>query len=92
VDLSPNFSISCTFNVEDLVPYKGTFDTLLIHSWMSLPKTFLRAPLPPLPPKLSYAAENINSILDDQIVSTRDKGTGHYLIKWKEKLRKFLGY
>ena len=37
--------------------------------------------LPPLPPKLSYATENIDSILDDQIVSTRDGTTRHYLIK-----------
>jgi len=26
VDLLPDFGISCTFNVEDLVPYRGTFD------------------------------------------------------------------
>jgi len=46
---------------------------LLIYSWMSLPRTFfLRALLPPLPPKLSYVAENIDSILNDQIVSARE--------------------
>jgi len=28
VDLSPDFDISCTFNVEDLIPYRGIFDTL----------------------------------------------------------------
>ena len=27
VDLSQDFDISCTFNVKDLVPYRGTFDT-----------------------------------------------------------------
>ena len=27
VDLPPDFGFSCTFNVEDLVPYRGTFDT-----------------------------------------------------------------
>ena len=27
VDLPLDFGISCTFNVEDLVPYRGTFDT-----------------------------------------------------------------
>ena len=26
VDLPPDFGISCTFNVEDLIPYNGTFD------------------------------------------------------------------
>jgi len=48
---------------------------LLIHSWISLPRIFLRPSLPLLPSKLSYAAENINSSLDDQIVSIRDGGT-----------------
>ena len=42
-------------------------------------------PLRPFPPKLSYATENIDSILDDQIVSTRDGGTRRYLIKWTGK-------
>jgi len=27
VDLLPDFGIGCTFNVEDLVPYRDTFDT-----------------------------------------------------------------
>ena len=48
--------------------------------------------LPPLPPKLSHAAENINSILYDQIVSNRDGGTRHYLFKWKDLNQKFLDY
>ena len=40
-------------------------------------------PLPPLSPKLSHAEENIDSILDDHIISTRDVGTQHCLIKWR---------
>jgi len=40
-------------------------------------------PLPPLPLKVPYAAENIDSILNDQIVSIRGEGTRRYLIKWK---------
>ena len=74
VDLPPDFGISCTFNVEDLVPYRGTFDTLS-DPFMDEPSQDLsESPLPPLPPKLSYTIENIDSILDDQIVSTRDGG------------------
>ena len=86
VDLPPNFGISCTFNVDDLVPYRGTFDIpsnpLMDEPTHDLPESSL---LPLLPPKLSHAEENIDSILDDQIVSTRDGGTRRYLIKWKEK-------
>jgi len=85
LDLPLSFGISCTFNVEDLVPYiEVILIPLLIHSSLILPRTFfLRAPLPPLPLKLPYAAENIDFILDDQIVSTGDGGTQHYLVKWK---------
>ena len=39
--------------------------------------------LPPLPPTLSHAIENIDSILVDQVVSSRDGGTRYYLVKWR---------
>ena len=55
VDLPADFGISSIFNVEDLVPYRVPLIPLLTHSCVSLAKTFLRAPLPPLPLKLSYA-------------------------------------
>ena len=77
VDLPLNFGISYTFNVEDLVPYKCTFDTpsdLFVNESTQDPLSE-SPPLPPLLSKLSYAAENINSSLDDQIVSIRDGGT-----------------
>ena len=85
VDLPPDFGISCTFDIEDLVPYRGTFD-IPSDSFVDEPTQdlFSASPLlPPLSPKLSYASENIDSILFDQIVSTRDEGTRRYLIKWK---------
>jgi len=77
VDLPSNFSISSTFNVKDLVPYRDTFDTPsdpFVDKPTQDPLS-LSPQLLPLPPKLPYAAENINSILDDQIGSTRDGGT-----------------
>jgi len=83
VDLPPDFDISCTFNVEDLVPYRGTFDTSS-DPFMDEPTQDLlseSSPLLSLLPKLPHATENIDSILDDYIVSTRDGGTRRYLIK-----------
>ena len=76
VDLPPDFRISCTFNVEELVPYRGTFDTPS-DPFVDEPSQDLseRPPLPPLPPKLSYTTKNIDSILDDQVISTRDGRT-----------------
>ena len=57
VDLPPNFSISCTFNVEDLIPYTVFFVPPLIHSWMSLTQDlFLRAPTTSSSPKITICS------------------------------------
>ena len=95
VDLPPDFGISCPFNVEDLVSYRGTLDTPS-NPFMDEPTHDLPSespPLPPFPPKLSHAAENINSILDDQIISTRNGGTQRYLVNWRGRpeSKKILG-
>ena len=76
VDLPPDFDISYTFNVENLIPYKGTFDTPS-NPFMNEPTNDLTesTSLSPLPLKLSHETENIHSILDDQIVFIRDGGT-----------------
>ena len=81
----PNFGISCNFNVEDLISYRSTFDAPSDPFVDESTQDFLsESPsLPPLSPKLPYTAENINSILDDQIVSTRDEETRRYLVKWR---------
>jgi len=54
-------------------PYRGTFDTFsdpfVDEPTQDLPES---PPLSPFPSKLSYVEENIDSILDDQIVSNRD--------------------
>ena len=82
MDLSPDFGINCTFNVENLISYRDTFDTLSNPFVDELTQNLSeRSPLTLLLSKLSYAAENIDFILDDQIIYTRDKGTRHYLIK-----------
>jgi len=73
VDLSLNFGISCTFNVENLVSYRGIFDTPSVL-FMDEPTHDLLSEsllLSLLPPKLPHAEENIESILDDQIISTK---------------------
>ena len=85
VDLTLNFGINCTFNIKNLVPYGGTFDTPS-DSFMDEPTLDFLSESPHylhFPPKLFHATENINSILDDQIISTRDRGTRRYHVKWK---------
>ena len=73
IDLSYDYGISSSFNIEDLVAYKSLtaipdtpFDEPLLDP--------IDAPIPiPLPLNLPYAhKESIDAILDEQIVSTKD--------------------
>ncbi|GFY95544.1 AGC (cAMP-dependent, cGMP-dependent and protein kinase C) kinase family protein [Actinidia rufa] len=76
IDLHPNSGISSTFNIEDLVAFKGNFaipnDPFFepIHEPTIYPpttSTIAPTPLPIFPvPK-----EHIDAILDEQIISTR---------------------
>uniref|UniRef100_A0A2N9IA60 Reverse transcriptase n=1 Tax=Fagus sylvatica TaxID=28930 RepID=A0A2N9IA60_FAGSY len=83
LDLPPDYGISSTFNIEDLVAFKGT---------VVIPDTPFDEPLPdlidiplpiPAPLNLPYARkEHIDAILDEQIVSTRDGGVQRFLVRW----------
>ena len=84
LDLLPNYGISSTFNIEDLVAFKGIavipdtpFDEPLLDP--------IDIPLPiPAPLNLPYARkEHIDAILDEKIVSTRDGGVQRFLVRWQ---------
>ena len=87
VDLPSDFCGNYTFNVDDLIPCRGILDThfnpLVDEPTHDFPSESPLLPL--LPPKLSHVAENIDYILVDQIVSSRDGGTPCYLVKWRER-------
>ena len=77
VDLSPNFCISPSFNIKDLIAYKGPkffSDNPLLGEPSHEPST--ERPL--LPPLLqiqsTHTVEQIDEIINDQIVSTKDGG------------------
>ena len=79
IDLSYDYGISSSFNIEDLIAYKSPtvipdtpFDEPLLDP--------INAPTP-LPLNLPYAhKESIDTILDEQIVSTKDEGVHHFLV------------
>ena len=84
IDLPHDYGISSSFNIEDLVAYKSLtaiadtpFDEPLFDP--------INASIPtPLPLNLPYAyKESIDVILDEQIVSTRDGGVHHFLVRWR---------
>jgi len=75
IDLLSDFEISSTFNISDLVAYKCPFfnpDNLLVNLDEPIHEPFFEGlHLPPLPTTLiPFAAEQIDSIQDDQIIST----------------------
>ena len=83
IDLPHDYGIS-SFNIEDLVAYKSpiaildsTFDEPLLDP--------IDTPIPThLPLNLPYAhKESIDTILDEQIVSTKDGGVHHFLVRWR---------
>ena len=85
IDLSYDYGISSSFNIEDLVAYKSPtaipdtpFDEPLLDP--------IDAPIPiptSLPLNLPYAhKESIDAILDEHIISTRDGGVHHFLVRW----------
>ena len=79
IDLPLDLGINSTFNVSDLVAYKRppfNPDNLLVDLNEPIPEPFFeRSHLPPLPTiSVPFAAEQIDSIQDDQSISTRDGG------------------
>jgi len=75
---SPNhMDASHVFNVEDLTPYRGTFEPHVLHHGPSIDSLAPCAPLPP-PQK-----DELEAILDDDIVSSSHNDFCHYLVQWR---------
>ena len=86
IDLPYDYGISFSFNIEDLIAYKSPtaipdtpFDEPLLDRIDAL------IPIPTsLPLNLPFAhKESIDAILDEHIVSTRDGGVHHFLVRWR---------
>ena len=73
VDLSKDFEISPTFNVKNLMNYKG-LDFILLIDKFSL-ELFSESPSLPLSEIHPNTTEKIDEILDDDFFSDRDDGT-----------------
>ena len=89
IHLPSDFEISSTFNISDLVDYKGPLfnpDNPLVDLDKPTPKSLFEGPHFPLLPTTNvlFTAEQIDSIKDDQI-STRDDSCRRYLVQWKDR-------
>ena len=71
IGLSKSFGISSTFNIEDLMDYKGpNFNPNSLDNEPS------HEPI--------FEWNLVDNILDDEIITTKDGGTHKYLARWKE--------
>ena len=83
LDLPNDMEISSIFNVEDLLPYRGTFEPSTLPFSVSAGETSKGAPTVPL---LQYYKEMMDIILDDEFVTSRDDGFRRFLVKWHGRL------
>ena len=79
LDLPNDMDFSHVFNVEDLLPYRGTFEPSTLPSSVSASETSNGAPTVP---SLQYSKEMVDIILNDEFVTSRDGGFRCFLVKW----------
>ena len=78
LDLPNDMDISPVFNVEDLLPHRGTLEASTLPSSVSTGEASKGAPTMP---SLQYSKETVDIILDDEFVTSRDGGFRHFLVK-----------
>ena len=79
LDLPNDMDISPVFNVEDLLPYRGTFEPSTLPSSVSAGETSKGTPTMPL---LQHSKETVDITLDDEFATSRDDDFHHFLVKW----------
>ena len=79
LDLFNDMDISPVFNVEDLLPYRGTFESSTLSYSVFVGEASKCALIMP---SLQYSKETMNIILDDEFVTSRDGRFCHFLVKW----------
>ena len=79
MDLPNDMDISPVFNVEDLLPYRGTFEPSTLPSSVSAGETRKGAPTIP---SLQFSKKTVDTIFDDEFVTSRDGGFHRFLVKW----------
>ena len=83
IDLLQGFSIGSTFNIEDLMDYKGPdfSPNNLLDDEPSLEPISERHSFPPLSNILPNIVDQIDKIVDDDIITIKDGRTRKYLVR-----------
>jgi len=82
LELPPELGISSTFNITDLVEYR---EPAVIPSEPFEPNPIIESDPDPVCPPTNWPVrkEQIEKILDDQVISTRNRGYQRYLVRWQ---------
>ena len=79
LDLPNDTDISHVFNVEDLLPYRDTFEPSTLSSSVSTSEVS-KGTL--IVSSLQYYKEMVDIIPDDKFVTSKDGGFRRFLVKW----------
>ena len=82
LNLPNDMDIRPVFNVDDLLPYRDTFEPSTLSSSVSVDET--RKCVPTMP-SLQYSKETVDITLDDEFVTSRDDGFHRFLVKWHDR-------
>ena len=74
LDLPNDMDISLVFIVDDLLSYRGTFEPSSVFTGEANKGA-------PTIPSLQYSKETVDTILDDEFVTSRDGGFHRFLVK-----------
>ena len=81
LELPKEFGVNPTFNVSDLVPYRGP--AVEPNEELELPSSLEREPSPP-PSNQRHRRRQVDQILDEQTTVTRNRVYQCYLVRWKD--------
>ena len=79
LDLPNDMDISPVFNVKDLLPYRGTFEPSTLPFSVSVGEASKGAPIMP---SLQFSKKTVDTILDDEFVTSRNSEFRRFLVKW----------
>ena len=82
LELPKEYGVNTTFNVLDLVPYKGP--TMEPSEELELLSSLEREPNPP-PSVQRHWRRKVDQILDEQTTVTRNRVYQRYLVRWKNQ-------
>ena len=82
LDFPNDMNIRLVFNVEDLLPYRGTFEPFTLPSSVSAGETSKCASTMP---SLQYSKQMVDITLDDEFVTSRDDDFHRFFVKWHDR-------